>query len=934
MKSLICVLTTVILGATLLISRNLMPQPSIAAGDTDSPRALWVKVEFGLDRQEAVWNGRATVTGGELRSIDPWCFEARDQLNSEEQSWKIRSGLITGRRATYAEPSRGIVLQLQADGRTRVAINTEQGDFEFSPWNLQPGSPLRLLNDRVKVERLATAQPVARTSTDDDFASIAIDARGHRHVLWIAYDDVNQRDWLYVRDLDSPESTPQPVFDAYEFDSPRLVVEKSDDGVERLRAVFCSPGQSANWDVYSAVQSTAGWTAERLSRTEGVELKVDVDTADDGTLWVVWQTFQLGRSTVVARRLAHGEWSSPLILEGVSDQWNPSVSAVDESTAWVAFDSYTNGNYDIEAARLTAVAGKLTVQMRTHVTTSPDFEAHASILADPGGSWVAWNAAGENWGKDFRNGPLVNDGVYSEPLHASRRLELRRITNEGRIQTPVDPLPQLLPETRPVVIERGATGKPSRFYEYPQLARDGANRLWLAFRICRQGCCAHPPMGIDWKIQATCYTSDGWLTPIELPRSQGRQDQRVSLTTDPQGRLHAAWSTGNRFASVNRKYSVYAGRFPRIAGTVKEPPVHADPETIDRPDASAGEPSVTMTMEKDGRVYRVLFGDLHRHTNISRCMPTLDGSLEDAHRYALNAVEYDFLAITDHTRDVDPFSWWRTQKAADLYHVPGRYIPIYAYERSNSTSGGGHRNVFFANRGAPVNPGDAWADGVGRSKPQTDPDTTLYPWLRERGDALTAAHTPGWTARDGKGTWTYNDPQVEPVAEIFQGFRRSYERPGSGVAEQASLWYALRQGHRLGFIASSDHMSTHLSFACVWSTEKSRKGIFEALRARRTYAATDRIGLAMQLGNALMGEEVTLTDRTVTLNIRCAGTAPVTELEIVRSGKVIATRQPLRPEVQLDFTDPDPLPGSSYYYVRLVQENGALAWGSPIWIHR
>ena len=72
----------------------------------------------------------------------------------------------------------------------------------------------------------------------------------------------------------------------------------------------------------------------------------------------------------------------------------------------------------------------------------------------------------------------------------------------------------------------------------------------------------------------------------------------------------------------------------------------------------------------------VYFGDLHRHTNISRCAPTIDGSLTDAHRYALDAVELDFLAITDHTRDVGPLDWWRTQQAADLFHIPGRYVPI------------------------------------------------------------------------------------------------------------------------------------------------------------------------------------------------------------------------------------------------------------------
>ncbi len=155
-------------------------------------------------------------------------------------------------------------------------------------------------------------------------------------------------------------------------------------------------------------------------------------------------------------------------------------------------------------------------------------------------------------------------------------------------------------------------------------------------------------------------------------------------------------------------------------------------------------PQIDWTITRGGEDLQIYFGDLHRHTNISRCSPTIDGCLTDAHRYALDAVEYDFLAVTDHTRDVDAFSWWRTQKAADWFHIPGRYVPIYGYERSNMTPGGGHRNVFFLNRGAEVSRSDHWYSGRELKQQDANPDTTLYPWLRERGDALTAAHTPAY----------------------------------------------------------------------------------------------------------------------------------------------------------------------------------------------
>ena len=420
------------------------------------------------------------------------------------------------------------------------------------------------------------------------------------------------------------------------------------------------------------------------------------------------------------------------------------------------------------------------------------------------------------------------------------------------------------------------------------------------------------------------------MSPIELPRSQGRQDQRVSCAVGADGQLNCAWSEGNRAAAVNRKYTVQWGTLPAIEEAVATIPL------VETSLAPAGEPDVVpeipFTIERGREKYQVLFGDLHRHTNISRCSPTIDGCLTDAHRYALDAAQLDFLAVTDHTRDVDPFSWWRTQQASDLYHIPERYITIYGYERSNVAEGGGHRNVFFLNRGWEVSRSDHWYRGRDLPGQDADPDTTLYPWLKSGGRALTAAHTPEYSTQKMRGTWTFNDPQVEPVAEIFQGCRWSYERPTDRVRREASVQHALSKGYRLGFIASSDHMSTHMSYACVWAADKSREAIFEALESRRTYAATDRIGLDMRIGDALMGEETKVDDDTVTLSLRVHGTAAIAEIEIVRNGDVIDRLRPQQMQLETEYVDRTPPQGENYYYIRVRQTDGALAWGSPIWV--
>src|SRR5262249_58062264 len=113
-----------------------------------------------------------------------------------------------------------------------------------------------------------------------------------------------------------------------------------------------------------------------------------------------------------------------------------------------------------------------------------------------------------------------------------------------------------------------------------------------------------------------------------------------------------------------------------------------------------------------------------------------------------------------------------------------------------------------------------------------------------------------------------NDPDIERVVEIYQGLRSTYEYNGAPdpagkvVYEKDSksfVWNALERKIKLGFIASSDHRSTHMSFAAVYARNIDRQSIFEALRARRTYAATDKILLDFSIEKHLMGEEAVLS---------------------------------------------------------------------------
>lgn len=74
-----------------------------------------------------------------------------------------------------------------------------------------------------------------------------------------------------------------------------------------------------------------------------------------------------------------------------------------------------------------------------------------------------------------------------------------------------------------------------------------------------------------------------------------------------------------------------------------------------------------------------------------------------------------------------------------------------------------------------------------------------------------------------------------------------------------------------------------------------------------------------------------------------AGQAPIHKVEVLRNGKVIKTFTPESNHFEFSFDDMDPLPKITlsgkdkgvpfvYYYLRVTQENGHMAWSSPIWV--
>src|SRR4029077_10934902 len=102
-----------------------------------------------------------------------------------------------------------------------------------------------------------------------------------------------------------------------------------------------------------------------------------------------------------------------------------------------------------------------------------------------------------------------------------------------------------------------------------------------------------------------------------------------------------------------------------------------------------------------------------------------------------------------------------------------------------------------------------------------------------------------------------NDPEVEPLVEIYQGYHANYEYEGAPRAESSSYqvevhngyrpagfyWNALAKGLKLGTESSSDHISTHTSYTMIYTPSSNRTDLVESMRKRHAYGAKDNLVL-------------------------------------------------------------------------------------------
>ena len=923
----------------------------IAHGQEESPPntapKLALRVQLGVnDSKPTDWSGSLSARGGQIANLRNWRPRPGDQIDGNTR-WRLRTregpqrtGLDTYNRflslplTTYVTIP-GVIVDVEASGDTEVNFETPRGRFSVKPLDLTVGEPQEFLDGAVRVDRVPVAELISAPDSHDDFVALLSGPGKTMLTAWIGYRGAGDRIYVTRWNGETWEVLPSPN----QRPGDRFWVKLGRDRMNRVWVVW-SEQLEGNWDLFGCYLDGDDWSPiERLTDDPQPDAFHALAKDANGFLWLVWQGFRHGQSDILARRFNGTEWSIPeQVSQSPANDWEPAISADSQGTLHVGWDTYDKGNYDVMLRSFSAGAWSEPVA----IASTARYEAQVSLECDDRDRlWAVWKESGIEWGKDtgFR---ILKQGtrLYDE---GSIGIAVR----EGSSwKTPAADINRTLPDDL-----RGHN-------DLPQLRVDGDGRMWIFFRHRLLRFQRPPNTGhwAAWEIWGTFYQGDKWIAPLHLPFSGGRMDMRWGVESDADGRLFAAWPTDKRDYEefLFQEGDVYAARLP-VPEYAPEPPKlepRVTRQLVMSSPIHSNEPTNIetirdYTIQSGGKRYRIYRGDTHRHTEFS-FDGNKDGSLLQAYRYALDAASLDYFGVSEHigknlpdgtrgaagAKETDYYRWLG-QKTADLLTLKGSFVPLYVYERS-ARFPNGHRNILFADRGNPGLP-------IPPEEQQGPvPASALYDYLR-RYDGISIPHTP-----TGSGTdWRENDPSVEPLVEIYQGMRSSAEYEGAPRAPHHDdpitgpprsvgfVWNAWAKGHKIGVQASSDHYSTHVSYACTIAEEFTRRGLLDAMRMRHSYGATDNIVLDYRLRTdrkEYLQGDIVGEAAAFELWLNVIGTAAIRQIDIIKNNTFVHTRQDLARQVSFTFVDNDRTAGESYYYVRVQQVDGQIAWSSPIWV--
>ena len=639
--------------------------------------------------------------------------------------------------------------------------------------------------------------------------------------------------------------------------------------------------------------------------TEPVRSARNVELAlHDGRVWCVFESWtppaagsDKGSLDVVLAPFEGEKLGKELLVgDGPFTDLDP-VAASSGGRLWVAWSRYGGRDYEVMLRSFDPKSGALDAPLDVSAEAASD-DLHPSLAAHPDGDlWLAWDRIVDP-GRGSSVSTSFVDRYATEPCGV---FVMSACVRGGKV---------LLPEGRRGLPAGVVVGAPQFSWTggVPRIAIGGDGEMWLAYRYLRFGmsgdCYGYGTVAQRWN-------GGGWSAPLSFARSPGMPEEPALLATK-EGAL-VAWQGDHRLDTgkgmiplgLHAKMRQYVDQTQLGASnwfgesavaSVLVPKERAtggaapDAKRVERPDRSTpphfhpaadplADPYVTgarhFDVQSGATTFHAYWGDLHRHSCVSRCTRGMEERPLQRWELGRDAHAYDFMALTDHSGQLDAFDAWLQDKLIRQQRTPD-FLALAGFEWS--TTAYGHQNVILPGRLGPI------------VEPTCDP-TALY----EKITPADAIAIPHGSADQGRAAdFSRWDDVHTCLVEVYQAMRGSYEFEGCfkqskrARVQDCFVQDALAAGRKFGLIASTDH-GNGCAYAVVLAQRLDVASLFEAFRARRTYAATTKgMLIDFRIDGRLMGEEVACA-APPKLSVKVRGAAELAELVIFRDRALFAS---------------------------------------------
>ena len=678
----------------------------------------------------------------------------------------------------------------------------------------------------------------------------------------------------------------------------------------------------------------------QVSQATGFEYAPRICCDAKNRIWIVWSAKRNNNWDLYARIFERGEFSSEIrITDHPEVDIHPSIASDSQGNVWVAWESLHNGNFDIYAMMIRGTE----VGTPVAISQSPQMDLRPAILSAGNDLFVAWDRQeGATYqilmrgmkGKTWRPETVVSPrkGFNMAPALA---MQGGKLTIAWHSNLQPDGTVGITPW---IYLQTYQDGKEGKLYttaqagdwvkngedqglEFPNLLIDKKGALWL-FTRPSQGFYAQVVRGDKVSVLYQCNV-EGWGGRGQHMRAVLADDGTIySVRRDINYIYLNEFKPGEK--SVVLSHNLQAVRFPSYNSTQDQPRIQAQlKRKLQLPDKK-----------------QILYGDIHQHSSISDGMGTVDQCYTRS-RYVHG---YDFASLTDHDwftgNQMLPSEWEWIKIVGKQFDRPGEFITVAAYEWTTPRPprGFGHKNVYFPD----------WEQPVFSYRTDATNTVDLFRLLRSI-SALAFPHHIGWTGVD----WENHDPDVQSCSEIVSTHGAFEYMGNEPIAHRGGMpgnfiQDGLARGLKFGLTGSTDghglrwhhgigrkeeEWETGLTGALV--AEKTKDAVFKALRDRSVFATS---GPAIQMNFTIngrpMGSEVN-TSTAPDIVIDVLGTARLRYVVLVRDNKEILFMGKDFDEgygVKRSFVDECATVGKHWYYLRVIQEDGEMAWSSPIWV--